>query len=341
MPKTVIARFLDQVIVELQARNADGAARNTWRAAATLEPADRAGREEHERQRLLLLADRVARVWVPAAIELMRDETLTELARQVPRVQSGADAAHAASTTRSLRSLVAKVPAGPRPATPVDVAAALVELELALTRTAAIESDGVARTAVVMVPHAARGLVLTFFAGAPLDGMPSEATATIRILDALDDERGVDWGHRPVEQTAAEGGVHRTLVQSLASTLARASGAITHADGVGTLPEPPRVGRHRPDLVGRDVAGHDFLGEAKLGPDLYDTHSQEQLADFSTYAPDGERCHFHLVVPAGWRDEAERAITAAGGVVDDAVTIHDVGGIAGAPSPPAGPGRAA
>jgi hypothetical protein len=218
---------------------------------------------------------------------------------------------------------------------PADVAAALAEIELALRRAAEVEEKGAAATAVVMLPHAARGLILTFFAGAGMEGLPTETATVVRILDALDDELRAEWGENAMERTAAGSRVHRTLVESLASTLAGRSGTLTHADGLGTLPEPPRVGRHQPDLAGRAPDGSAFIGEAKLGPELFDIHSQEQLADFSTYAPDGERCALHLIVPAGWRDAGERAMITAAGRMYDAVTIHELGGIPGAPLPPA------
>jgi hypothetical protein len=60
---------------------------------------------------------------------------------------------------------------------------------------------------------------------------------------------------------------------------------VTHAES-GTLARPPKVGRHRPDLVGKTSTGAISLGDAKLGPELTEEHTQEQLEDFLTFAPD-------------------------------------------------------
>jgi hypothetical protein len=182
-------------------------------------------------------------------------------------------------------------------------------------------------TAVTAVPHAAHGLVACFEQGASFpDGIPGETRATVAVLDGLDDERTTPWGTRGQERTAHESDLHRMLVRSLMSTLAMDSGEITHADDAGTLPMPLAVGRHRPDLAGRSPTGGLFLGEAKLGPELFDEHSQEQLADLLGFAPDGDPVAVHLVVPAGWREEAERAARQAAGSTENLV-VHEVGGL--------------
>jgi hypothetical protein len=108
---------------------------------------------------------------------------------------------------------------------------------------------------------------------------------------------------------------HRFLVYGLVETIARNHGEVTHAVGVGVLSDPPRIGRHEPDAIARDaMSGRLLIGEAKRGDELFTEHSQEQLADFSTHIEEsGEHASFVLAVPQGWRIEAERAITEAGG----------------------------
>lgn len=116
---------------------------------------------------------------------------------------------------------------------------------------------------------------------------------------------------------------HRLLVSSLVSKLAY-SCEVKYAAGVGTLPEPPKIGRHEPDVIA-SANGRLVIGEAKLGPDLTDQTTREQLEDFCSHAgPDGEIAAFWLCVPDGWRQQAEEAIETAGGTLGDHADILTV-----------------
>ena len=128
--------------------------------------------------------------------------------------------------------------------------------------------------------------------------------------------------------------LHHSLVSSLVSHLATANCEVTHAAGVGTLDDPPRVGRHEPDVLA-ESAGQMIIGEAKVGPDLEQPTSREQLADFSTQiGPNGERATFWLCVPEGWRELAHQAIRDAGGELHERVDVLTVKGLPDAPAPP-------
>ena len=84
--------------------------------------------------------------------------------------------------------------------------------------------------------------------------------------------------------------LHSDLVFALLSRLAGVEGAVTNVAGHPGYPDPPRIGRHEPDLYLVSPSGRSIIGEAKTGPDLSDDVSCEQLADFSTYRDqDGER----------------------------------------------------
>jgi hypothetical protein len=133
----------------------------------------------------------------------------------------------------------------------------------------------------------------------------------------------------------ADDTTHRLTVAGLVEIIARDHGAVTHAVGVGTLPDPPAVGRHEPDLLARAAQAERLvIGEAKCGDDLFTEHSQEQLSDFSTHVEkSGEHAAFVLAVPAGWRQEAVRAVAEAGGDLDR-TTVVEVG-LPDAPAPPA------
>jgi hypothetical protein len=137
-PPTIIERFLNDVVTHLRDRDADGAAQSVWRFGATLEPRDRSSRKDAEWQRLLLLADRIGREWVPTIVATLRVEGLLEVARQQPPIRDASDAAAAADRVGSLRNELASLGPAPRAATVADVSAALVSLQSALRRI----SDG-------------------------------------------------------------------------------------------------------------------------------------------------------------------------------------------------------
>jgi hypothetical protein len=318
---------------ELKARGAVGAAQHMLEAADTLEPVGRAAREGDEYERLLRLADRAVRRWIPLAVA-----TLGQRRPDVPvpmsRIRSAADASAAAQQVGGLREILRKRRSTPTAAQPVAVAAALAQIQTGLRHVASAPPGLASSEAHLAVAHFGRGLVGCFYLGARFaDGITGEVAATVRRL-----ESGLESDQDPLtqgrERTASESALHRELIRCLMSELARTVGEITHADD-GTLPRPPKVGRHRPDLVGRSPDGSPFIGEAERGPELFDPHTLEQLADFATHAPDAEPTSFHLIVPTGWRGEAVRALAQAAGSVGAHIVIHEVSGLSGAPSPPA------
>jgi hypothetical protein len=318
--QTVINRFVEEVIAELHRRGADPVGRRVYEVAATFEPTARATRAEAEDRRLLLLADRAARTWVPTTLQSLSGSGLVEIARQQPPVRSAQDAAEAAGRLREIRGQLRRAPASPGAAQPGDIAAALMPLQKLL---AGVGEGRGAVAGAQTIGWAAAGLVSCFFAsGSFAESLPGEVRATTAVLDALDDERTASWGTAASERTAHESGTHASLVAMLVSELAMCNGEVMRADGVGTLPEPHPVGRHRPDVAGRMPGGELFLGEAKLGPELTETHTQEQLSDFLGFSPDGERVLLHLAVPVGWRNAAETTARAAAGSIENLV-VHE------------------
>jgi hypothetical protein len=247
-------------------------------------------------------------------------------------VRAAHDAADAAGRLQEIRAQVRRAPANACAAQPEYIGAALATIQELLAaigegRGAAAEAQD-ARA----IGWAARGLVACFYAsGTFADGLPAEVRATTTVLDALDDQRTASWGTRSTERTVHESSAHGALVAMLVSTLAMSDGEVTHADGGGTLPRPHPVGRHRPDVLGQMPGGDLFLAEAKLGPELHDAHTQEQLADFLGFSPDGQRVILHLGIPVAWRGEAERAAGAAAGSIENLV-VHEFA-VPGAPEP--------
>jgi hypothetical protein len=128
--------------------------------------------------------------------------------------------------------------------------------------------------------------------------------------------------------------LHSDLVAYLLSYLAGIEGAVTHVAGRPEFPDPPRIGRHEPDIYLVTPEGTTVIGEAKTGEDLSDERSQEQLRDFSTHlGVNGERATFWLCVPSGWKEQAFAAITAAGGEIHHRVDVLEIDGVATAAKP--------
>ncbi|MBK5233085.1 MAG: hypothetical protein JJE13_08920 [Thermoleophilia bacterium] len=108
-----------------------------------------------------------------------------------------------------------------------------------------------------------------------------------------------------VEKTSSESHTHRTLVDMLVHDLAMKFGKVVSGENVGALPRPPKIGRHRPDVVATNEARGTVIGEAKIGPDLTSDHSKEQIEDFLLVASRSDGLALRLAVPKGWRANAE------------------------------------
>jgi hypothetical protein len=109
----------------------------------------------------------------------------------------------------------------------------------------------------------------------------------------------------------AETDLHRRLASALHGYMRRAGVTVTHSVATLSLPDPVRIVRHEPDVLGY---GGDCvcIGEAKRGPELFDRHTQEQLYDFSRRHVTGwGRSTFFLYVPRAYRERARAAIIAA------------------------------
>jgi hypothetical protein len=103
-----------------------------------------------------------------------------------------------------------------------------------------------------------------------------------------------------------------------------AHGAVTHAVATGTLPDPPKIGRHEPDVLATGFAGTPVIGEAKTGPDLFEERSLEQFDDFTHHEVGGEVAALVLIVPEGFKEDAEAALKKAG-AEPERVSVFELG----------------
>jgi len=78
---------------------------------------------------------------------------------------------------------------------------------------------------------------------------------------------------------------------------------------------PPRIGRHRPDVLGYDPCAKALcIGEAKTGNDLSSARSREQLMDYANIvgASSGERIRLIIGVTSGMQDALRSALEELG-----------------------------
>lgn len=73
---------------------------------------------------------------------------------------------------------------------------------------------------------------------------------------------------------------HDRLVNSLVLALQKEGYTILSASLDG-YSQPHRIGRHEPDIIGKDANGLVILGEAKTSDDIDTERSREQYLDFS------------------------------------------------------------
>jgi hypothetical protein len=67
---------------------------------------------------------------------------------------------------------------------------------------------------------------------------------------------------------------------------------------------PPKIGRHRPDVVGINLESKALcIGEAKTGDDLLSERTREQLLDYSSIIGATSGMKFRLIIGVPMKDE--------------------------------------
>lgn len=120
----------------------------------------------------------------------------------------------------------------------------------------------------------------------------------------------------------SESDQHKERVAAMVEWMKQQGTTVTHAAGGSSLPDPYSIERHEPDALAMKDSVL-WVGEGKIGTDLYDATSQEQLADFSKLAMTDSKkpCPFILCVPKGYEGEARKAVLDAGGATKNLTVI--------------------
>lgn len=120
----------------------------------------------------------------------------------------------------------------------------------------------------------------------------------------------------------AESSIHQERVGGLVRWMQQQGVTVTHASGGLSLPDPYKIGRHEPDVIGTSE-GVIWIGEAKVGNDFTATTSREQFADFSCrqMSDTGTSCPFILCVPKGYNGAAKEAVRDSAGSIANLTVI--------------------
>jgi len=330
LPPTVIRLFLNEVIDHLRAIEWDGAAVSVAKSAEIFEPSDRAADLEAEYERLILFGEMIATRWIERVRSFAAGSSVFVSSSQVRPIEIREDAGPAAEKARMIADSITLEPESPVASDLNTVRDSLVHIASALDELAGCDPAFPAKAAEKMMSPAVDALLSLVGIGVVSD-LPVEVRTIVNALDRMDPDLTLVEGTPGIEKTSTESDTHKTLVDVLVSDLAMKFGEVTHGDNVGTLPLPPKIGRHRPDVIAVHELRGTVIGEAKTGPDLTSDHSKEQIEDFLLVASETEGLALRLAVPKGWKANAE---TVANEVSDhsDKLTVLEVD-IPGVPGP--------
>jgi hypothetical protein len=71
---------------------------------------------------------------------------------------------------------------------------------------------------------------------------------------------------------------------------------------------PPKILRHRPDVIGINDKGYICIGEAKTKDDIFSRRTKEELLDFSSFEFNGKVCLFIIGVPKSSQENIENVL---------------------------------
>ena len=71
---------------------------------------------------------------------------------------------------------------------------------------------------------------------------------------------------------------------------------------------PPKILRHRPDVIGINDNGNICIGEAKTSNDISSNRTKEEILDFSTCEFNGNKCSLIIGIPKSSQIDLENLL---------------------------------
>ena len=75
---------------------------------------------------------------------------------------------------------------------------------------------------------------------------------------------------------------------------------------------PPKIVRHRPDVIGINDKGFICIGEAKTKDDILNNRTRAEFFDFSNYVFNEQECMLIIGIPKSSKDNLYRVLTELG-----------------------------
>jgi hypothetical protein len=75
---------------------------------------------------------------------------------------------------------------------------------------------------------------------------------------------------------------------------------------------PPKILRHRPDVIGINKKGDICIGEAKTKNDIFSSRTRAEIIDFSNYEFNGNRCLLLIGIPKSSEEDLNNLLSELG-----------------------------
>jgi len=87
---------------------------------------------------------------------------------------------------------------------------------------------------------------------------------------------------------------------------------------------PPKILRHRPDVIGINDHGYICIGEAKTKNDIFTDRTKEELFDFSNYEFHGQKCLLVIGVPKSSHENLKELLSELGILSNNNIEILSI-----------------
>jgi prepilin-type processing-associated H-X9-DG protein len=75
---------------------------------------------------------------------------------------------------------------------------------------------------------------------------------------------------------------------------------------------PPKIIRHRPDVIGINDNGFICIGEAKTKDDIFNNRTKAEFFDFSNYMFNGQKCKLIIGIPKSAKGDLYKVLSELG-----------------------------